>query len=288
VEHWQLVITGCGTSHGTPVWGLPELWSEDPRDHRRRSGAILLGPGGEVVLIDAGPDLAHQLRDPYRDWDGLSYPARCITRCDGVLLTHCHADHIHGLNDLRQLNRLMGGAGIPIYGHAPHLIELQQQFQYCFVDDSPNTGGPHRPALTAQPLADDQQFRLAGLEVIPFAMSHGPAGRVTGYRIGNLGYCTDCKELPPSADQHLQGLELLVLDMLREEPFITHMGWLEALAVIERLCPHETLLVHMGHRERYRDWLPRLPPGVTMAYDGITRCFKPRFSAAIHDSSGGC
>src|SRR3954466_15505408 len=102
---WELIITGCGTSHGNPPWGLPGAWSEDPRDRRRRSGALLRGPRGQVLLIDAGPDLMYQLRDPDLTWDGVTYPTGSVVRCDGVLLTHDHADHVNGLNDLRHLNR---------------------------------------------------------------------------------------------------------------------------------------------------------------------------------------
>lgn len=277
---WTLVITGCGTSHGTPVWGRPDDWSTDPRDQRRRSGAALLGPEGQVLLFDAGPDLAHQLRDPFRDWDGVSYPERCITRCDALLLTHTHADHIHGLNDLRQLNRLMDGETIPILGHEQHLAELRETFPYCF---RAGPSGPRRPALETVALRDGVTHALeAGVSLTPFAMSHGPLEpdgsiaprlRVTGYRVGAMAYCTDCKQIPERSLSYLQGLDLLVLDLLREEPFPTHLGWEEALALIETLRPRETLLVHMGYRERHAEWSARLPDGVTMAYDGLSRPF---------------
>lgn len=274
-DRWRLVITGCGTSHGNPPWGIPELWSDDPRDHRRRSGAALLGPGGRVVLIDAGPDLLHQLRDPFRDWDGRRYPERCITRCDALLLTHDHADHTHGINELRHLNRLMGGAGIAIHGHASHLAELARMFPYCFID-AEEAYRLATPALAAHELEDGRTVDLAGLPVTPFAMSHGPAGRVTGFRIGSLGYCTDCKELPREADRHLQDLDVLVLDMLRETPHPTHMGWDEARAVIDRLRPRRTVLVHMGFEVRYAEWEALLPGGVTMAVDGLELPFTAR------------
>ena len=272
---WEIVITGCGTSHGNPPWGRPQHWSTDPRDRRRRSGAMLFGPDGAVVLIDAGPDLAHQLRDPDLTWDGAAYPAACVTRVDAVLLTHDHADHSHGLNDLRHINRLMGQRSIPIHGERDHLESLGAMFPYCFGFGEQAHQG-YRPTLRQVALVDDETVDIAGLPVTPFAMSHGPAGRTTGFRCGGLGYLTDLKELPAAADAHLQGLDLLVLDMLREAPHETHLCWAEALAIISRLRPRRTVLTHMGHEVRYAEWESRLPADVTMAHDGLRLPFAAR------------
>ena len=268
MEQWEIIITGCGTSHGNPPWGYPALWSDDPRDLRRRSGAVLLGPGGRVVLIDVGPDLMHQMRDPDRTWDGVSYPLRSIVRCDAVLLTHEHADHAHGLNDLRHLNRLMKGTPIPILGNAAHLEAVVEMFPYCFgrTLEFYQHGSP---TLTTVALADYAPTTVAGLPVVAFPMSHGPGGRTTGFRCGGLAYLTDLKELPAEADAWLTGLDLLVLDMLREEPHTTHLCWAEAQAIIARLRPRRTVLTHMGYEVRYAAWAPRLPAGVTMAIDGL-------------------
>ena len=273
MTEWELLITGCGTSHGNPPWGYPQLWSEDPRDLRRRAGALLLGPLGQVLLIDAGPDLMHQMRDPDRSWDGRRYPQHCITRCDAVLLTHDHADHSHGINDLRHLNRLMGGTPIQMFGNRDHLDAVESMFPYCFGqrDRLYHMGSP---ALLTVPMVDGQVTDVAGLPVTSFAMSHGPAGRTSGFRCGDMAWLTDLKVLPPEADALLAGLDLLVLDMLREEEHSTHLNWAEAQAIIARLQPRRTVLTHMGYEVHYRQWQARLPSNVTMAFDGY-RCRFP-------------
>ena len=177
--------------------------------------------------------------------------------------------------DLRHVNRLMGMRSIPIHGHRLHLDGIGSMFPYCFGFGEQAYQG-YRPSLRQVAMVDDQPVTIAGLEVIPFAMSHGSAGRTTGFRIGGLGYLTDLKELPPSADAHLRGLDLLVLDMLREAPHETHLCWAEAQAMIARLRPRRTVLTHMGHEVRYAEWEPRLPAGVVMARDGLRLPFAPR------------
>ncbi|HAT09697.1 MAG TPA: hypothetical protein DCS97_03705 [Planctomycetes bacterium] len=266
---WEFTITGCGTSHGNPMWGVPDWWSTDPRDRRRRSGAFLRGPEGQIVLFDCGPDLAHQMTDPYRDWDGRSYPARCLTRCDAVLLTHDHADHCHGINELRHVQRLMRGADITLYGWEPHLASVRAMFPYCFGAGL-DTYRMSKPTLRTAELADGQKHIIAQLPVIPFAMSHGSAGRTTGFRCGTMAYCTDLKELPRDCDPLLADLDLLALGVLRDELHPTHQNWDEAQAVLARLRPRRCVLMHMGPEVRYADWLARLPPGVELAVDGWT------------------
>lgn len=268
---WKLVITGCGTSHGNPPWGYPEYWSDDPRDHRRRSGAMVLGPDGQCFLIDTSPDLMHALRNPYKHEPSYRYPQDAVERCDAVFMTHDHADHCHGLNDLRHLNRLMK-AEIPVYGNKQHIDEIHRMFPYCFADADAlyNKGSP---ALRRMPLEDNVCTQIHGLPVTVVEMNHGPAGRVSGYRFANLAYLTDLKVLPTKAEAYLQNLDVLVMNMLREEEHPTHQNWQEAQALIERLQPRKTILTHMGYEVHYQPWQQKLPSGVEMAYDGMTVYF---------------
>ena len=250
--------------------GVPEFWSDDPRDHRRRSGAILLADDGRVILMDCGPDLSHQLTDPYKTWDRQHYPDDCIVRCDGLLLTHDHADHSHGINELRHLNRLMGGDSITIYGSDSHLNILEQSFPYCFGSGY-GTYRLSQPALQTQRINWQQEVVVAGMRCLPLEVSHGPAGPVTAFRCGNMAYVTDAKEVPPQTMAQLQQLDLLVLGCLREEPHNTHLNWQEASALIEQLQPDHTVLVHSGYEVRYAEWEQWLPANVTLAYDGWYR-----------------
>ncbi len=269
MAEWELILTGTGTSHGNPPWGNPNMWSNDPRDHRRRSGAILKGPGGEVILIDAGPDLMHQLRDPYKRTKMYEYPTDCICRCDGVLITHDHADHCHGLNDLRHLNRLMGSE-IPLYAHESHLNTLLQMFPYCFRD-AHAVYEMSSPALRAIPIKDGENFNICGIDVQSFYMSHGPAGRTSGFRLGKLAYLTDLKEIPEETlETVLNDIEVLVIDMLRDETHETHLNWEEAETLIQRIKPLTCYLVHMGYEVCHSEWLDRLPDNIIMSYDGLS------------------
>ena len=272
-ENWNLVITGCGTSHGNPAWGYPEHWSTDPKDNRRRAGGLIQGPDGQVILIDCGPDFMHQMRNPWCDWDGLSYPTRCITRCDGLLLTHAHADHSHGLNDLRHLNRLMG-KDITVYGLEAHLNELRETFSYSFgATNAYYSVG--NPLLRSHPLPEGEAIEVAGLEVTPWLVDHGPAGMIYAYKLGkNVGYITDAKRVPAPTRDAMRHLDLLVVNMLQEKEHVTHMNWQECRELLDDLQPKRAVLTHMGYSVRWADWQERLPDHVDMAYDGWEASFR--------------
>jgi phosphoribosyl 1,2-cyclic phosphate phosphodiesterase len=221
--------------------------------------------GSESILIDCGPDLLAQLRDPYRFWDGIGYPQHAITSTLAVLLTHEHADHTHGINDLRLLNRLQRRP-VPLHGDASHLSLLKSQFPYCFQGDD---AGAWRPGIEAQPFQVGDRLLIDGWPVQTLPVLHGPAGPVTGFRFGDLAYVTDVKTVLPQAMQHLRDLDTLVLGVLREDPHPTHLSVAEALQLVTALRPRRTVFTHLGHEVRYADLAARLPVGVEPAFDGL-------------------
>ena len=249
----KVTVLGCGASWGVPAIG-PDWGRCDPTDrrNRRRRCSLLVETGGRAVLIDTAPDLREQLIDAG------------ISRLDAVLLTHAHADHLHGLDDLRMVSQLAGHA-IPFYSSAGALKEAEQRFGYAFRPVTP--GKPvYRPTLEAR--AIDGPFDLAGIPVVPFWQSHG-FSQTLGFRIGAVGYSTDVVELDDDAFAALAGIELWVIDCLRREPHPTHANLGKVLSWVERLRPRRTVLTHMDQSLDYRELSAELPPGVEPGQDGL-------------------
>lgn len=250
----KVTVLGCG-----PSWGVPAIgpdWGEcdptEPRNHRTRA-SLLIENRGSVLLIDMAPDLRQQLLKAG------------TTRIDAVLLTHAHADHLHGIDDLRRFNQLTGQA-IPLYGMPDTLAEVQDRFAYALRPPMP--GRPlYRPALAPVPITGP--FTAAGLAVVPFAQSHGYSTTL-GFRIGPVGYSTDCTDLDDNAFTSLHGVELWVVDCLRREPHPTHSHVAKTLAWINRLRPRRAVLTHMEQSLDYRTLAAELPAGVEPGYDGLT------------------
>jgi phosphoribosyl 1,2-cyclic phosphate phosphodiesterase len=239
---------------GVPVIGCrcTVCCSSDPRNHRLRTSA-LLEIAGRTLLFDAGPDLRQQ---------ALSVG---LTHLDAVLLTHAHADHIAGLDDLRPLN-FVQQAAIPIYGDNGTLAMIRERFDYAFVNGS---AGSTRPALDLVPISSGVPFQIGSVRVLPFDVQHG-TWTITGFRIGRLGYVTDASFVPPASRNHLRELDVLVLNALRLTPHPTHFTIAEAQALIEELRPQRTLLVHMTHDLDHTITNAALPEHTQLAYDGQT------------------
>lgn len=222
--------------------------SELPQNSRTRC-SILVACGGRNVLIDTATDLRQQaLREK-------------IERIDAVLYTHTHADHLHGIDDLRPFN-LMARAPIPIFGSAETIGFIRRSFAYIF-DEALDPG--YRPQLTT--FAIGGPFTLFGLPVEPIPLRHG-RGNALGYRLGDLAYLTDCSAIPASSEERLHGLDVLILDALRFTPHSTHFNIPQALEVVARLKPRRTLLTHLSHEVDHGRHSAGLPPGVEFAYDG--------------------
>jgi phosphoribosyl 1,2-cyclic phosphate phosphodiesterase len=179
-------------------------------------------------------------------------------------LTHAHADHLHGIDDLRMVNRLMGTT-IPLYADAETLAETERRFGYALVPPVP--GRPlYGPMLTPNPITGP--FTAAGMPVVPFAQNHG-FSTTLGLRIGKLAYSTDVAELDDGAFSALAGVELWIVDCLRREPHPTHSHLAKTLQWIARVRPRRAVLTHMDQSLDYRELTAELPDGVEPGHDGL-------------------
>jgi phosphoribosyl 1,2-cyclic phosphate phosphodiesterase len=248
----RLTFLGTGTSHGIPMIGCTcaTCRSSDPRDRRWRPSIHLELPGGLSVLVDTSPDLRAQ---------ALAFQ---VNRVDAILFTHPHADHVLGLDEVRRYNWLQR-AVIPCFGDGRTLTEIRRTFAYVFA---PPAEGGGVPRLALFQLAGP--FCLGRHEVVPVPIWHGRQA-ILGYRLGRFAYLTDCSGIPDASWPLLEGLDLLVLDALRDRPHPTHFTLAEALGVVARLEPERTLLTHLCHDLGHAETSRRLPRGVELAYDGL-------------------
>jgi phosphoribosyl 1,2-cyclic phosphate phosphodiesterase len=247
-------ILGCGGSGGVPLiggnWGACD--PAEPKNRRRRC-SLLVEHESATILIDTSPDLREQLLDAGTQ------------RLDAVLYTHAHADHLHGIDDLRAINRLMR-APIAIYGDSGTLAAIEKRFGYVFKPIEPG-GSFYKP--TAVPHAIEGPFEIAGLPIVPFAQDHG-FSTTLGFRIGPVAYSTDVVALDEAAFAALDGVVLWIVDCLRHEPHPTHSHLAKTLAWIARVKPRRAVLTHMDVGFDYRSLRRELPEGVEPGYDGLT------------------
>ena len=183
-----------------------------------------------------------------------------------VAYTHEHADHLFGLDDLRLMPFFLGHA-LPLYCEQVVEERIRTAFAYAFTGLEPTHEGAV-PQLEFQRI-DTRPFDVLGARVIPIRLLHGPRFQVLGFRVGNVAYCTDVKEIPPESWALLEGLDTLVLSGLRHRPHPTHFCLDEAVAAAQRLQPRRTLFTHVGHDLDYAETNARLPPGMALAHDGL-------------------
>ncbi|GMR04284.1 MAG: GPMC system MBL fold metallohydrolase [Thermodesulfobacteriota bacterium] len=247
----KLLILGCGTSTGVPVigCGCSVCTSKDPRNVRTRSSALVT-VNDKNILIDTSTDLRGQ---------ALSCG---IKRVDAVLFTHPHADHIHGIDDLRSFNMLQK-TSIPCYGNEHTIKRIHVMFDYIFNDESQESW---RPKLTTTVV--DSPFKLFGTEIMPLEVMHGKSV-ILGYRLDAAAYVTDCSSIPKASMDRLYGLKLLIIGALRHKPHPTHMTIEEAVEISRELKPERTVLTHLSHNVDFAADNKKLPPGVELGYDGM-------------------
>lgn len=257
----RLTILGCGSSPGVPRiigdWGNCD--PANPRNHRTRTSAMIerVAPDGRTtrVILDTGPDFRAQML------------AAAVKRIDAVVYTHPHADHIHGIDDLRgywleQRNL------IDIYADIPTLTRLKQAFGYCF--ETP-LGGSYPPILRAHLIDAPTPLTIEGeggpLTLEPLLQVHGDIHSL-GFRVGRLAYCSDVNRFPDETVERLRDLDLLVLDALQYNTHPSHFSLDEALEWIGRLKPGRAVLTHMHTPLDYATVLAETPDDVEPAYDG--------------------
>jgi phosphoribosyl 1,2-cyclic phosphate phosphodiesterase len=247
-----LTFLGTGTSSGIPVIGCDcaVCRSTDPRDQRTRA-SVSVQVGDRTLLIDTATELRLQaLRAGLR-------------QVDAILMTHAHADHTGGFDDLRRFNELMR-RHLPVYADPETAANLRERFAYAFVDQFPFYGG--KPDLLLHEIEDP--FDLFGSTITPVPVLHGRLP-ILGYRIGDLAYVTDAKTIPDESLDLLRGLDVLVLNALRQRPHPTHLSFAEALEVIAAVEPNRAYLTHLSHDASHAAASALLPPGVEIASDGL-------------------
>lgn len=257
----KFTILGCGSSGGVPR--LPFDWGKcdpcEPKNRRRRCSALVQRHGKDgttSVLIDTGPDIREQLLS-------VRLPA-----LDGVLFTHDHADHTHGIDDLRMLAYAMKRR-IPAWMDEPTKQSLLARFAYCFMTPE---GGSYPPILTAHDIQDAEPLAVEGrggpVVAVPVPQEHGDI-RSLGFRFGSLAYSPDISGLSEPSIEMLRGLDVWIVDALRDVPHPSHFTVNQALSWIERLAPRRAILTHLHVDLDYAALKRRLPPHVEPAYDGM-------------------
>lgn len=246
-------ILGCGTSAGVPRigndWGACD--PDEPRNRRRRV-SILVGDGDTAILVDTGPDMRDQLLDAG------------VATVDAVIWTHEHADHAHGIDDLRQLFHNVG-APIPGFASARCLASLRSRFDYVFE------GKWGYPATVAAEILPDT-LTIGGIAVRHVEQPHGgitSTGLLFAQNGKRIGYSTDFNEMTDEMARLFEGVDVWIVDALRERPHPTHSHLARTLDYIAALGPKRTVLTHMDNSMDYRSLLRQLPPHIEPGYDGL-------------------
>lgn len=255
----ELVMLGTGTSTGVPMIGCEcdTCQSPNPRNHRTRSGVAVHAPEG-TILIDTCPELRMQL---VREQIRIAHAA---------IFTHGHADHIFGLDDTRLFAHRLNQA-FPLYCESSTEDNVRSAFRYAFLPPPKEAYAGALPQFEIKRIGE-QPFEVLGQEIQPIRLLHGRLP-VLGFRFNNVAFCTDVSTIPDSSWPLLEGLDVLILDALRDKPHPTHLSIEGALEVVERVKPQRTFLTHISHSLEHETTCARLPGSVELAYDGLRIAF---------------
>lgn len=246
----KITVLGCGTSSGVPKiggkWGVCN--PANPKNRRRRS-SIFVEDYDTKILIDTTPDLREQCLDAN------------ISHIDGVLYTHDHADHTHGIDDLRAIAQIMKKK-LEAYGNAPTISILKQRFDYIFASKE------GYPAILNSTVIEGQAFNIGSIPVQPFDLIHGKTITL-GFRLNRMAYTTDLNAIPESSEDYLHGLDLWIVDCLRPEPHPTHSHLEQTLGWIDKFKPKRAILTHMTWDLDYEYLKGILPGHIEPAFDGM-------------------
>lgn len=259
----RVTILGCGASGGVPLIACPcdTCTSTDEKNKRLRSSILVEVEGADRFIVDTGTDFRQQC---------LRHGITCV---DAIIYTHAHADHVHGIDDVRSLN-YHADASIPAYGDSATLAQLQDRFGYVFQPKP--AGHPwYRPSLIPIVIDDALDADGNGVITLPkgtkvqvFKQLHGRLPTL-GLRVGNIAYSVDVNALPEASFAYLRGLDVWIVDCLRHKEAPTHAHLEMTLGWIERVQPKMAYLTHMNHDFEYHAFCTELPPHIRPAYDGL-------------------
>lgn len=248
----KITFLGTGTSQGIPIIGSdhPVCLSENSKDKRLRV-SILVEWDNYTFIVDCGPDFRQQMLRAN------------VSKIDGIIFTHEHADHTMGLDDIRPFFFRQGD--IPLYAHQRVFKALEKRFDYIFTTKKKYPGVPS----VIKHEIKNEPFTVGNLEVIPIDGLHYKL-QVFGFRFKNFAYLTDMKTVSEVEIEKLQNLDVLVVNALREKPHISHFNLEEALIFIEKVNPKRAYLTHISHLLGFHDEVQQnLPDNVFLAYDNL-------------------
>ena len=253
----SLQFLGTGTSVGVPQIGCkcPVCTSSDPRDRRRRSG-VYVRAGDVAFVIDTPPEFR------------LACLELNVTKVDAVVLTHAHMDHVAGFDDMRRFNTLNGKTVLRCYA-APETVESMHRL-FPYITTKANKLGLYRPMIDFRPVT--RAFRIGCARLTPLPVEHG-GPRTNGYLIEAEGkgvaYVPDCCELPAGVLKKVRGVDVMILDCLRERPHPTHLNREQAVEYMKVIAPRRGYITHICHEISHAQWLRLLPHPIRPAYDGL-------------------